>query len=76
MDGHGDTCFQLGNVKLCDWYKAAVPKQVSPSEHFTIIIDLVPCQAMVENSTQRMKDIQIALTEMQLEDLVVLDTFK
>lgn len=41
MDGRGDTCFQLGTVKLCDWCKAAVPKQVRPSEHFTITINLV-----------------------------------
>jgi superfamily II DNA helicase RecQ len=76
MDGCGDTCFQLGTVKLCDWCEAAIPKQVSLSEHFTITIDLVPCQAMVANSTQRMKDIQTALTEMQQEAPVVPDTLK
>jgi superfamily II DNA helicase RecQ len=76
MDGRGDTCFQLGTVKLCDWCEAAIPKQVSLSEHFTVTIDLVPCQAMVVNSTQRMKDIQTALTEMQWEAPVVPDTLK
>jgi superfamily II DNA helicase RecQ len=64
MDGHGDTCFQLGTVQLCDWCEAALPKQVSPSEHFIVTINLVSCQAMVAKSTRRLKDIQMALTEM------------